>query len=141
MRERQAGTRPTSGASRSSSARVRWIVLCYTGQVVDRSQLLKGTLDVALLAALGDEPNYGHGLFAALADAGLPGLADPSVYGALRRLELEGMLESELVQSASGPARKYYRLTPAGRSARREALQAWEELVEAMERILLRSAA
>ena len=109
--------------------------------MVDRSQLLKGTLDVALLAALRDEPNYGHGLFAGFADAGLPGLADASVYGALRRLELEGMLESELVQSASGPARKYYRLTQAGTAARREALQAWEELVEAMERILVRSAA
>ena len=98
--------------------------------MVDRSQLLKGTLDVALLATLGDKPNYGHGLFATLADAGLPGLADASVYGALRRLESEGMLDSELVQSAAGPARKYYRLTPTGRSARREAMAAWEELVE-----------
>ena len=109
--------------------------------MVDRSQLLKGTLDVALLAAIGDAPNYGHGLFIALAEAGLPGLADASVYGALRRLELEGMLTSELVQSPSGPARKYYRLTPAGKSTRGEALEAWEELVEAMERVLLRSAA
>ncbi len=109
--------------------------------MVDRSQLLKGTLDVALLAALGDEPNYGLGLFEGLAEAGLPGLADASVYGALRRLELEGMLDSELVQSPSGPARKYYRLTQAGTTARCEALQAWEELVEAMQRILVRSAA
>ena len=109
--------------------------------MVDRSQLLKGTLDVALLAALGQKPNYGHGLFATLAEAGLPGLADASVYGALRRLESDGMLDSELVQSAAGPARKYYRLTPTGRSARREALAAWEELVEGMERILVGSAA
>jgi PadR family transcriptional regulator PadR len=109
--------------------------------MIDRSQLLKGTLDVALLAALGHEPSYGHGLFATLAEAGLPGLADASVYGALRRLESEGMLDSELVQSAAGPARKYYRLTASGRSARREALAAWEELVDAMERVLVGSAA
>jgi PadR family transcriptional regulator PadR len=89
-----------------------------------------------LLAALGDEPNYGHGLFAALTEAGLDELADASVYGALRRLELDGVLESALVQSGSGPARKYYRLTPAGREARAAAIQAWDELVEAMRRIL-----
>lgn len=102
----------------------------------DQSQLLKGTLDVALLAVIGREPNYGHGLFAALVDAGLPGLADASVYGALRRLELDGLLASELVASGAGPARKYYRLTPGGRSARGEALDAWGELVKAMQGIV-----
>lgn len=102
----------------------------------DRSQLLKGTLDVALLALIGTEPGYGQGLFASLVDAGLPGVADASVYGALRRLELDGLLQSELVPSDEGPARKYYRLSPSGRTARRDALRAWAEVVDAMDRIL-----
>lgn len=102
----------------------------------DRSQLLKGTLDVALLAIIGQEPNYGHGLYAELVDAGLPGLADASVYGALRRLEQEGLLASELVASEAGPARKYYRLTPDGDAARSDVLHAWGELVKAMQRIV-----
>lgn len=102
----------------------------------DRSQLLKGTLEVALLAILGRGPNYGHGVFAALVEAGLPGLADASVYGALRRLEADGLLESELVASESGPARKYYRLTATGRTARSDGLDAWKDVVDAMQRIV-----
>jgi PadR family transcriptional regulator, regulatory protein PadR len=102
----------------------------------DRSQLLKGTLDVALLAVLGDGPNYGHGVFAVLVGAGLPGVADASVYGALRRLELDGLLLSELVASAEGPARKYYRLTADGERARSDAVAAWDHLVKAMRRIV-----
>jgi PadR family transcriptional regulator PadR len=100
------------------------------------TQMLKGTLDVALLAALGGGPDYGHGLHGRLLDAGLPGLADASVYGALRRLEIEGLLDSALVPSESGPARKYYKLTPAGEAARSEAVTAWGRLVAAMRRIV-----
>lgn len=106
---------------------------------IDRSQLLKGTLDVALLALLGNEPEtagYGQGLFGALVELGLPGVADASVYGALRRLELDGLLVSELVPSDEGPARKYYRLTDSGRAARRDGLAAWAELTAAMTRIV-----
>lgn len=98
--------------------------------------MLKGTLEVALLALLGAGPSYGQGLFSALVDAGLPGVADASVYGALRRLESEGLLRSELVASEGGAARRYYRLTRAGRARRKDGLSAWSELSRAMTRVL-----
>ena len=103
---------------------------------VNRSQLLKGTLDVALLCVVGDDESYGQEVFARLSGAGLPGVADASVYGALRRLELDGLLSSRLVASSEGPARRYYRITTPGRAARRDGLQAWQELVAAMYRLV-----
>lgn len=102
---------------------------------IDRSQLLKGTLDVALLALLGAGPNYGQGLFNALVELGLPGVADASVYGALRRLHLEGFFTADLVASNEGPTRKYYQLNRAGARARIDSLRAWNDLAAAMGRI------
>jgi PadR family transcriptional regulator PadR len=102
----------------------------------DRSQLLKGTLDVALLTLLRGGDDYGQALFARLVDAGLPSVADASVYGALRRLERDRLLTSELVPSNDGPARKYYGLTSTGRSAEQAGREAWEELVTAMARLM-----
>ncbi len=43
-------------------------------------------------------------------------LAEGTVYPALTRLEAAGHLESYLQRSASGPARKYYRITKPGRA-------------------------
>ena len=103
---------------------------------VNRSQLLKGTLDVALLCIIGNDESYGQEVFARLNEAGLPGVADASVYGALRRLELDGLLASRLVASNEGAARRYYSLTKSGRAARRDGLQAWQELVAAMYRLV-----
>jgi PadR family transcriptional regulator, regulatory protein PadR len=102
---------------------------------IDGSQLLKGTLDVALLALLGAGPDYGQGLYNSLVELGLPGVADASVYGALRRLHLEGFLNTELVASVEGPARKYYQLNGAGQRARRDSIRAWNDLAAAMGRI------
>lgn len=63
------------------------------------------------------------------------------MYGALRRIELDGLLSSELMASKAGPARKYYGLTSEGRSARSDAMRAWGELVTAMQRIVRPSSA
>ena len=103
---------------------------------VDSSQLLKGTLDIALLVVLGEQESYGHELFQTLCAAKVPGLADASVYGALRRLEQDGALESRLVASSEGPARKYYRLTRNGRVTLAASLRAWRQLVTAMDKLV-----
>ena len=80
-------------------------------------QLLKGALDIALLAAIRQSESYGYELVQRLRDAGLDRVAEPSVYGTLRRLESQQLIRSRLVPSKQGPARRYYDLTPAGRDA------------------------
>jgi PadR family transcriptional regulator PadR len=82
---------------------------------MDASQLLKGVLDLAVLAVLDGADGYGYDVVRRLRGAGLEEVGDASVYGTLRRLYASGALSSYVVPSEEGPHRKYYALTPAGR--------------------------
>jgi PadR family transcriptional regulator, regulatory protein PadR len=101
-------------------------------------QLLKGVLSMLLLQLLAERESYGYELVVRIHQAGLPGVAEGTVYPALARLEREGRISARLVPSSSGPARKYYRLTPAGHAALASARTAWEELVGVVARLLSR---
>jgi PadR family transcriptional regulator PadR len=70
-----------------------------------------------VLLLLAEQPVHGYELMNKLKDFGMgQGLMDPSIlYRMLRHLEDEGMAESTLDDSGSGPARKVYNLTPEGR--------------------------
>jgi PadR family transcriptional regulator, regulatory protein PadR len=103
------------------------------------SQLRKGLLDLAVIAVLNRVESYGYELNQALAEAGFEGLGDATVYGTLRRIEQSGWVESRLVASSDGPARKYYVLTDSGRRELQEGGKQWAHLVTSMEQ-LLRSA-
>lgn len=91
-------------------------------------QLLKGVLPILVIGLLGIAESYGYELVTRLQAAGLEGIATGTVYPTLSRLEREGKLTSHLVPSPSGPARKYYRPTPAGEAHYRDALAAWGDL-------------
>jgi PadR family transcriptional regulator, regulatory protein PadR len=83
---------------------------------MDTTQLLKGVLDVAVLAVVDAEDGYGYDVVRRLRAGGLDGVGDASVYGTLRRLYASGALTSYVVPSDEGPHRKYYGITPAGRT-------------------------
>ena len=103
---------------------------------MDTTQLLKGTLDAAVLAVISDEDGYGYDVVRRLREAGLEEVGDASVYGTLRRLFASGALTSYVVASEEGPHRKYYGLTPAGRAALANARKAWDEFAHVMDRLL-----
>ncbi|WP_127126590.1 PadR family transcriptional regulator [Georgenia sp. SYP-B2076] len=95
-------------------------------------QLLKGVLPLLVLALLRDQDSYGYELVTRLQGAGLTGIAAGSVYPVLTRLERDGDLDSYLVRSSEGPARKYYTPTTEGLrhlSAQRRAWQAVNDVV------------
>ena len=73
---------------------------------MDTSQLLKGVLDVAVLAALRESDGYGYDVVRRLRAAGLSDVGDASVYGTLRRLYNAGALTTYVVPSDEGPHRK-----------------------------------
>ena len=91
-------------------------------------QLLKGVLPTLILATLAHQESYGYEIVTRLRDAGLGEIAPGTVYPALTRLERDGSLEGRLVASSSGPARKYYRPTPAGRARLDSGTRAWDAL-------------
>lgn len=100
------------------------------------SQLLKGVLSLALLRLIAEHESYGYELVTRLHQVGLGDIQDGTVYPALSRLERDGHVTSRLAPSPSGPARKYYRLSPAGYAELTKTERAWNNLVRAMEPIL-----
>jgi PadR family transcriptional regulator, regulatory protein PadR len=103
---------------------------------VDTSQLLKGVLDVAVLAVLDHEDGYGYDVVRRLRLAGLEDVGDASVYGTLRRLYASGSLTSYVVPSEEGPHRKYYALNSRGRDQLRASSQQFESFSQIMAKLL-----
>jgi PadR family transcriptional regulator PadR len=103
---------------------------------MELSQLLKGVLDLAVLAVLRDEDGYGYDVLRRLRQAGLEEVGDASVYGTLRRLFNAGDLTSYVVPSEEGPHRKYYGLNDSGRRRLAEASKTWRAFSDTMDGLL-----
>jgi PadR family transcriptional regulator PadR len=101
-------------------------------------QLLKGVLSLLLLQLLAERESYGYEVVQRLHGLGLVDVLEGSVYPALSRLEREGRLSARLVASTSGPARKYYRPTPAGYVALAEGRADWSTFIDVVGDVLRR---
>ena len=103
---------------------------------MDRSQLLRGTLDAAVLAVVAGQDGYGYDVLRRLRTAGLEDVGDASVYGTLRRLYRGGALTSYVLPSDEGPHRKYYGITDLGRAQLDEARRTWSGFAETLTGLL-----
>jgi PadR family transcriptional regulator PadR len=85
------------------------------------SQLLKGVLDMCLLALISKEPSYGYEMVDKLSTNGIELVSEGTIYPMLSRLQRKGYIEGYFVESSGGPPRKYYRIARNGK----EQLQVW----------------
>ncbi len=99
-------------------------------------QMLKGVLPLLLLRLVDEREDYGYSVVLRLQERGLGELNEGTVYPALSRLEARGLLSSRLVPSSSGPARKYYGITPAGAEELTRGTAAWEFLAATVHAVL-----
>ena len=103
---------------------------------MDASQLLKGVLDVAVLAVVSEQDGYGYDVVRRLRAAGLEDVGDASVYGTLRRLYSAGALTSYVVPSDEGPHRKYYSINDRGRSVLEDGTKSWRTFADTVDGVL-----
>lgn len=103
---------------------------------MDRSQLLRGGLDAAVLAVVSQEDGYGYDVLRRLRAAGLADVGDASVYGTLRRLYKNGALTSYVVASDEGPHRRYYGMTEQGRAQLEASRAAWIDFSRVLTNLL-----
>jgi PadR family transcriptional regulator, regulatory protein PadR len=103
---------------------------------MDTTQLLKGVLDLAVLAVLDGEDGYGYDVVRRLRATGLEEVGDASVYGTLRRLYSAGHLTSYVVPSDEGPHRKYYGLNASGRAQLEIQTKTWQGFADTMAALL-----
>jgi PadR family transcriptional regulator PadR len=82
------------------------------------SRLLTGTVDTLILEVIGNGPTYGYEIVLTVQERsrGYFAITEGSLYPALHRLERQKLLEA-FWKEVDGRDRKYYKLTPAGRSA------------------------
>ncbi len=106
------------------------------GDGMDTSQLLKGVLDLAVLAVLDGGDAYGYDIVRTLRDSGLEDVGDASVYGTLRRLYRAGRLTSYVKPSDEGPHRKYYGLNQLGRDQLHASIKGWTEFTRTLDDLL-----
>ena len=99
------------------------------------TQLRKGLLELCVLASLRRERLYGYDLVKRLAAGGGLSMGEGTVYPILSRFKTDGLVETTLVESAEGPARKYYQLTPKGRRLLARMLAHWAEVRDGIDRV------
>lgn len=77
--------------------------------------MLKGVLEGSVLEVISRKPNYGYDITQQLRKLGFEDVVEGTVYTILVRLEKNKLVSTEKKQSAVGPPRKIYSLTPAGK--------------------------
>ena len=102
------------------------------------SDLVQGTLDLLLLKILALEPLHGWAISQRLGQASRDELrvSDGSLYPALHKLELAGLITAEWKTSELGRRAKFYSLTRAGRRYLDQETAQWERLTTAISRVL-----
>ena len=101
-----------------------------------RTELLRGVLDLCLLAVISQEPSYGYEMTRRLRERGLVIVGEGSIYPLLGRLEREGLVETYRAASRGGPQRKYYRPSDAGRVALALGVSEWRAARDAVDAVL-----
>ena len=101
-------------------------------------ELVQGTLDMLILKTLAREAMHGYGIAQSIQQISdeVLRVEEGSLYPALHRLELDGMVDSEWGQSANNRRAKYYRLTPSGRRRLQAETSNWKRLAAAIARVM-----
>src|ERR1700726_597352 len=97
-------------------------------------QLKKGVLEMCVLALLSKGANYAYDIASRLAEA--IGMGEGTIYPLMRRLQTDGLVKTYLEESASGPPRKYYQLTKAGRTTLAAQMAEWGAFTGAVAKVL-----
>jgi len=98
------------------------------------AQFKKGALELCVLSQLKDADRYGYQLTDAVSKE--MAIAPGTLYLVLKRLKEEALVETYLVESDEGPARKYYHLTEEGKAHQTQLEQEWKSFVAAVDRLI-----
>jgi PadR family transcriptional regulator, regulatory protein PadR len=101
-------------------------------------ELVQGTLDMLILRMLSRGPMHGYAIAVAIEHRSddVLRVEEGSLYPALHRLELAGLLTSEWRTSESNRRAKYYKLSAAGRKHLTAESANWNRLVLAIARVM-----
>jgi PadR family transcriptional regulator, regulatory protein PadR len=103
-----------------------------------KSEFLKGTLDMLILKVVALGPIHGYAIAQRIQQISRDFflLQQGSLYPALHRLEDRGWLKADWKATDTGREAKFYALTPNGRKQLEAEVRNWEQLINAVALIL-----
>jgi PadR family transcriptional regulator len=109
----------------------------------DQRSLFPGALEMMILRTLNRQPLHGYALAQQIkrASDGVLEIEEGSLYPALQRLLKEGFVSAEWGVSSTGRRVRVYRLTPVGRKHLVKEVSRFEQMLEAITRVMARGEA
>lgn len=104
------------------------------GSVCMNTQMKKGVLELCVLSMLGQGDRYGYELTESLSEE--MSIAPGTLYLILKRLKDDECVETYLVESEAGPARKYYHLTDKGIESMTRQKNDWQQFVRIVDKFI-----
>ena len=97
-------------------------------------ELRRGILSLAVLSRLSKE-QYGYSLLKALSDQGME-IDQSTLYPLLRRLESQGLLQSDWRIADEARPRRYYVISTQGKAVLSKLKKEWSVMAETMKQML-----
>lgn len=97
-------------------------------------QLKKGVTELLVLALLRKRSRYGYEIVDNISK--YVEMSEGTIYPLLKRLQKDDLVETYLVESNSGPPRKYYRLTELGIATYKKNKNEWITFYQKVNEIL-----
>jgi PadR family transcriptional regulator, regulatory protein PadR len=98
--------------------------------------LRRGTLEFCVLAMVEHEDRYGTEIVRRLGQEPNLAAGEGTIYPLLSRLRRLGWMDSKWAESPSGPPRRYYALTAAGRAALEHFRIEWVSFRQTVDRLV-----
>jgi PadR family transcriptional regulator, regulatory protein PadR len=101
-------------------------------------ELVKGSTSLLLLQLLEERDMYGYELVKELENRSSNefSVKEGTLYPALHKLEKQDYIECYWQEQEKGPARKYYRITEAGKEMLLEKTREWNDFVSVMNKMM-----
>ncbi|MGA2729182.1 MAG: PadR family transcriptional regulator [Terracidiphilus sp.] len=106
--------------------------------LLEKTDLLQGTLDLLILKVVALGPVHGYGIAQRIRQisSNVLQVQQGSLYPALHRLENRGWLAADWGESSNGRQARFYRLSPKGRKQLAAEEETWNRLSAAVALIL-----
>ena len=98
------------------------------------SQMRKGILEFCVLTLVNKEEIYASDIIQRLKDSELI-VVEGTLYPLLTRLKNAGLTSYKWVESEQGPPRKYYEITPEGKTFLKQLQDTWKQLGQTIKTI------
>ncbi len=106
------------------------------GAAARETLLMRGVLDMCVLALLNGQPLHAYGVVQRLQESGFAAVSYGTVYPLVTRLRKQGLLDQTLEESPTGPARNVLQVNQAGREALAHWSEQWRRTTEITKQVL-----